>query len=70
MQQHHDGAQRDQSRPIRRGCRRPASAAGAGRRRRPGLKVGPVAKRLGETTVRMLDYNGSIPGPPSCSRPC
>jgi hypothetical protein len=27
------------------------------------LGVGPVAKRLGETTVRMLGYNGSIPGP-------
>jgi len=27
------------------------------------LRIGPVAKRLGETTVRMLGYNGSIPGP-------
>jgi FtsP/CotA-like multicopper oxidase with cupredoxin domain len=27
------------------------------------LRVGPVAKRIGETTVRMLGYNGSIPGP-------
>ena len=27
------------------------------------LAVGPVAKRLGESTVRMLGYNGSIPGP-------
>jgi FtsP/CotA-like multicopper oxidase with cupredoxin domain len=27
------------------------------------LEVGPVAKRLGDTTVRMLGYNGSIPGP-------
>ena len=27
------------------------------------LQVGPVAKRLGESTVRMLGYNGSIPGP-------
>jgi FtsP/CotA-like multicopper oxidase with cupredoxin domain len=27
------------------------------------LRVGPVAKRLAETTVRMLGYNGSIPGP-------
>jgi FtsP/CotA-like multicopper oxidase with cupredoxin domain len=27
------------------------------------LRVGPVAKRLGEDTVRMLGYNGSIPGP-------
>jgi FtsP/CotA-like multicopper oxidase with cupredoxin domain len=27
------------------------------------LRVGPVVKRLGDTTVRMLGYNGSIPGP-------
>jgi FtsP/CotA-like multicopper oxidase with cupredoxin domain len=27
------------------------------------LHVGPVAKRLDDTTVRMLGYNGSIPGP-------
>jgi FtsP/CotA-like multicopper oxidase with cupredoxin domain len=27
------------------------------------LRIAPVAKRLGETTVRMLAYNGSIPGP-------
>jgi FtsP/CotA-like multicopper oxidase with cupredoxin domain len=27
------------------------------------LRVGPVAKHLGDTTVRMLGYNGSIPGP-------
>src|SRR5512133_2889835 len=27
------------------------------------LRVGPVAKRLGNSTVRMLGYNGSIPGP-------
>jgi FtsP/CotA-like multicopper oxidase with cupredoxin domain len=27
------------------------------------LTVGPVAKRLGDPTVRMLGYNGSIPGP-------
>jgi FtsP/CotA-like multicopper oxidase with cupredoxin domain len=27
------------------------------------LHVGPVAKRLEDTTVRMLGYNGSIPGP-------
>jgi FtsP/CotA-like multicopper oxidase with cupredoxin domain len=26
------------------------------------LRVGPVAKPLGDTTVRMLGYNGSIPG--------
>ncbi|MBV8993306.1 MAG: multicopper oxidase domain-containing protein, partial [Pseudonocardiales bacterium] len=27
------------------------------------LRIGPVAKQLGDTTVRMLGYNGSIPGP-------
>ena len=27
------------------------------------LRITPVAKRLGDTTVRMLAYNGSIPGP-------
>ncbi|MBB5791290.1 multicopper oxidase family protein [Jiangella mangrovi] len=27
------------------------------------LAVGPVAKRIGDTTVRMLAYNGSVPGP-------
>jgi FtsP/CotA-like multicopper oxidase with cupredoxin domain len=27
------------------------------------LQVGPVAKRLGEARVRMLGYNGSVPGP-------
>jgi hypothetical protein len=27
------------------------------------LEVGPVAKRLGDATVRMLGYNGSVPGP-------
>ena len=27
------------------------------------LQIGPVAKQLGDTTVRMLGYNGSIPGP-------
>jgi FtsP/CotA-like multicopper oxidase with cupredoxin domain len=27
------------------------------------LTVAPVAKRLGEATVRMLAYNGTIPGP-------
>jgi FtsP/CotA-like multicopper oxidase with cupredoxin domain len=27
------------------------------------LRIGPVAKRLGESTVRMLAYNGSVPGP-------
>ncbi len=27
------------------------------------LRIAPVAKQLGEATVRMLAYNGSIPGP-------
>ena len=27
------------------------------------LRVAPVAKRLGEARVRMLGYNGSVPGP-------
>src|SRR5947209_17500623 len=27
------------------------------------LRVAPVAKRLGDSNVRMLGYNGSIPGP-------
>jgi FtsP/CotA-like multicopper oxidase with cupredoxin domain len=27
------------------------------------LRIAPVAKRLGDNTVRMLAYNGSIPGP-------
>ena len=27
------------------------------------LRLGPVVKRLGDATVRMLGYNGSIPGP-------
>ena len=27
------------------------------------IRIGPVAKRLGGTTVRMLAYNASIPGP-------
>jgi hypothetical protein len=27
------------------------------------LRIGAVAKRLGDITVRMLGYNGSIPGP-------
>src|SRR5215216_8039175 len=27
------------------------------------LRIGPVAKRLADSTVRMLAYNGSIPGP-------
>src|SRR5918999_3028333 len=27
------------------------------------LEIAPVAKRIGDATVRMLAYNGSIPGP-------
>ena len=28
-----------------------------------GLRIEPVAKRIGDATVRMLAYNGSVPGP-------
>ena len=36
----------------------------AGRRRATfELRIAPVAKQLGDATVRMLAYNGSIPGP-------
>jgi FtsP/CotA-like multicopper oxidase with cupredoxin domain len=28
-----------------------------------GLRIAPVTKRIGDSTVRMLAYNGSIPGP-------
>ena len=27
------------------------------------LRIGAVAKRLGDSTVRLLAYNGSVPGP-------
>jgi len=27
------------------------------------LRIAPVTKRIGDATVRMLAYNGSIPGP-------
>jgi hypothetical protein len=27
------------------------------------LEIAPVRKRIGDATVRMLAYNGSIPGP-------
>ena len=27
------------------------------------LRIGPVSKSIGDATVRMLAYNGSIPGP-------
>ena len=30
---------------------------------RVALRIAPVAKRIGDATVRMLAYNGSIPGP-------
>ena len=30
---------------------------------RYGLRIAPVAKRVGDATARMLAYNGSIPGP-------
>ena len=35
------------------------------RRRRADLTIAPVAKQLGDDTVRMLAYNGSVPGPGS-----
>jgi FtsP/CotA-like multicopper oxidase with cupredoxin domain len=65
MQQHIDRAQRD------RFPTDPSGLPEAGRPQllelAPGdtldLTIGPVAKRLGEATVRMLGYNGSIPGP-------
>ena len=52
----------------------PTETAGLPERVRPGvveladgdeldLRIGPVAARLGDATVRMLAYNGSIPGP-------
>jgi FtsP/CotA-like multicopper oxidase with cupredoxin domain len=27
------------------------------------LRIAPVAKRIGDDTVRMIAYNGSVPGP-------
>jgi FtsP/CotA-like multicopper oxidase with cupredoxin domain len=65
MQQHIDGSHGD---------RFPTDPSGLPEAGRPALReladgdrldltVGPVAKRLGDTTVRMLGYNGSIPGP-------
>jgi FtsP/CotA-like multicopper oxidase with cupredoxin domain len=52
----------------------PTDTAGLSESRRPeiielsdgdslDLEIAPVAKQLGDTTVRMLAYNGSIPGP-------
>ena len=35
-----------------------------------GLRIAPVAKRLGDATVRMLAYNGSVPGPTLRLRQC
>ena len=56
------------------GDRFPTETAGLGQSVRPAvidladgdelnLCIAPVAKRLGDATVRMLAYNGSIPGP-------
>src|SRR5437588_6961891 len=42
---------------------RPSEVVGLGDGDRFELTIAPVAKRIGETTVRMLAYNGSIPGP-------
>jgi FtsP/CotA-like multicopper oxidase with cupredoxin domain len=52
-------------RPIRPGCRRPIvrSCWSSATATLLILSSVRVAKRLGETTVRMLGYNGSIPGP-------
>jgi FtsP/CotA-like multicopper oxidase with cupredoxin domain len=41
----------------------PTSIADLGDGDRYRLHIGPVAKRIGDATVRMLAYNGSIPGP-------
>src|SRR5688572_30417084 len=52
----------------------PGTAEGLPEAQRPGsfeledkdqfnLRIASVAKRIGESTVRMLAYNGSIPGP-------
>ena len=51
------------ARPIRPADGTADQDVASGRRRDFDLRIGPVAKRLGETTVRMLAYNGSIPGP-------
>lgn len=32
------------------------------------LRIAPIAKRIGDATVRMLAYNGSVPGPTLCVR--
>src|SRR6185312_4760945 len=42
---------------------RPCEVAELGDGDRFDLKIAPVAKQIGDTTVRMLSYNGSIPGP-------
>jgi hypothetical protein len=33
------------------------------------LRIAPVAKRIGDDTVRMIAYNGSIPGPDTARAP-
>jgi FtsP/CotA-like multicopper oxidase with cupredoxin domain len=42
---------------------RPSEVVELGDGDRFDLRIAPVAKRLGDATVRMLAYNGSIPGP-------
>ena len=42
---------------------RPTESLELGDGQRLDLRIAPVAKRLGDTTLRMLAYNGSIPGP-------
>ncbi|RIQ13602.1 multicopper oxidase family protein [Jiangella rhizosphaerae] len=69
---HHDHHQHDHGHDRHREF--PADPSGLPEAARPALldladgdtlhlTVAPVAKRLGDTTVRMLGYNGSIPGP-------
>ena len=43
--------------------RRATAARRARRRRRVRSRIAPVAKQIGDATVRMLAYNGSVPGP-------
>src|ERR671922_1631934 len=68
MQQHGEDQRRDGDQPF------PTGTEGLTEATRPaeleladgdvfGLALGPVVKRLGDATVRMLAYNGSIPGP-------
>ena len=44
-------------------CLAPDARRPRRRRRRSNLRIAPVVKQIGEDRVRMLAYNGSIPGP-------